>query len=66
MSKKAHNDCRYFKNGWCTADEETCLYAKNPDECGGYEASGLGKNKTIERDRNRKEKTKRQMDLDDE
>lgn len=64
MGKK-HNGCKYFKSGWCMMDETQCLFAYDPSSCIGYETSGLDKNRTIERNRNRKAKSKR-FELDDE
>lgn len=58
MGKK-HNDCRYFKKGWCSYCDEPCNCANDPNECEYYEASDLGKSRTIERDRNRKAKSER-------
>lgn len=46
-------------------DETQCLFAYDPSSCIGYETSGLDKNRTIERNRNRKAKSKR-FELDDE
>ena len=66
MGKKAHNDCRYFKNGKCTADEEMCGYTAYPDSCSGYEPIGLGKNRTIQRNKDRRAKQERLRDINND
>ena len=59
---KAKNSCRYNDNGWCRLYGNRCSSPKKQEECDGYETSGLDKERTIERDKARKEKRKRERE----